>query len=227
MVDAALKRLHFRSREKRVLLVNAWAVWGLAWLMVNWIHAERGLWGIRYAMLDIPPLAIAVALCVAVGSSVAAVRVLAARWRANGGRLPWTGVAAYGVSLYVWLLLMHANILWLLLVPALHSIQYILVVARFRLNRCRDAAAGNGGTDTAALTRAMARFAGIGVLLGWLGFWGLPWLCQALLLPYDRAAFGGTAFLFVFWIFINVHHYCLDNVMWRRENPEMRRYLFG
>jgi hypothetical protein len=34
-------------------------------------------------------------------------------------------------------------------------------------------------------------------------------------------------FLFVFWICINVHHYFLDNVMWRRENPDTRKYLFG
>ena len=33
-------------------------------------------------------------------------------------------------------------------------------------------------------------------------------------------------FLFVFWIFINVHHYFLDNVMWRRENPDTKKYLF-
>jgi hypothetical protein len=31
----------------------------------------------------------------------------------------------------------------------------------------------------------------------------------------------------MFWIFINVHHYFLDNVMWRRENPDTGKYLFG
>lgn len=34
-------------------------------------------------------------------------------------------------------------------------------------------------------------------------------------------------FLFVFWIFINVHHYFLDNVIWRAENPETRQHLFA
>ena len=46
-------------------------------------------------------------------------------------------------------------------------------------------------------------------------------------MPYDHQAFNGTLFLFMFWIFINVHHYFLDNVMWRRENPETGKYLFG
>jgi hypothetical protein len=66
----------------------------------------------------------------------------------------------------------------------------------------------------------------LGILLGWLGFWGLPaWLNGAV--AYDRGIFGATASFFVFWIFINIHHYFLDNVMWRRENPETRRFLFG
>ena len=28
-------------------------------------------------------------------------------------------------------------------------------------------------------------------------------------------------------LFINVHHYFLDSVMWRRENPDTRRFLFS
>jgi len=31
----------------------------------------------------------------------------------------------------------------------------------------------------------------------------------------------------VFWTFINVHHYVIDNVIWRADNPETRAHLFG
>jgi hypothetical protein len=72
----------------------------------------------------------------------------------------------------------------------------------------------------------MVLFVLTGLLLGYLGFWGVPQVLDKLV-PYDRVAFGGTMFLFVFWIFINVHHYFLDNVMWRRENPDTRKYLFS
>jgi hypothetical protein len=63
-------------------------------------------------------------------------------------------------------------------------------------------------------------------LLGATGFWWAPRLFDALV-PYDHAALGGAAFLFMFWIFINVHHYFIDNVIWRRDNPETGAYLFG
>ena len=62
--------------------------------------------------------------------------------------------------------------------------------------------------------------------LGFAGFWGLPLLLQAAV-DYDRTLFGDYLFLFVSWIFINVHHYFIDNVLWRRDNPETKRWLFG
>ena len=108
------------------------------------------------------------------------------------------------------------------------------MVARYHMNRLRDAPDAAEPTRPAILARLFRRrgrqhfagFVGLGILLGYVGFWGAPELFQATV-PYDRAMFGGTAFMFVFWIFINVHHYFLDNVMWRSQNPDMRRYLFA
>lgn len=234
MVDAALKRRFFDDSEKRVLLINCYALWALAWMLMNVIYGERGLWGIRYAMFEIPPVLLQIGVCVAATTSVAAAGVLFRRWRANGGALPVSGVVAYIVSLYLWLLVMHWNPLWLMVVPALHSLQYLIVVARYHMNRLRDAPDAAEPTRPAILARLFRRrgrqhfagFVGLGILLGYVGFWGAPELFQATV-PYDRAMFGGTAFMFVFWIFINLHHYFLDNVMWRSQNPDMRRYLFA
>jgi hypothetical protein len=63
------------------------------------------------------------------------------------------------------------------------------------------------------------------VLLGFLGFYGLPF-ALANLVPYNKAVLGPSLFMFACYIFINVHHYFLDNVMWRRGNPDMK-YVFG
>ena len=42
----------------------------------------------------------------------------------------------------------------------------------------------------------------------------------------DQAVFGATLFLFIGWTFINIHHYFIDNVIWRCDTPEARRYPF-
>ena len=64
-----------------------------------------------------------------------------------------------------------------------------------------------------------------GIILGFLGFWLLPvWLMGSV--PYDYEIFGSALFPFFFWIFINIHHYFMDSVIWRKENPDVKRYLF-
>lgn len=33
--------------------------------------------------------------------------------------------------------------------------------------------------------------------------------------------------LFAAWVFVNVHHYFIDSVIWRSDNPDARRHLFA
>ena len=69
-------------------------------------------------------------------------------------------------------------------------------------------------------------FAALGVVLGFLGFWGLPLALDGLF-AMDSALPAAKVSIFTFWMFINIHHYLIDNVIWRRQNPEARRFLFG
>ncbi|WP_292513236.1 hypothetical protein [Methylobacterium sp.] len=158
--------------------------------------------------------------------------MLVRRWR-SGAKLPVNGLVAYLASLYMWLLLVRLDPLWFLVVPVLHSLQYLVVVWRFEANYQRGQP--GGGTPsmpvmkrlfgTADRVRVAAYIVGGGVL-GFIGLWGLPMLLDVVV-PYDKAVFGDTMFLFIFWIFINIHHYLMDSVMWRRENPDAQKYLFA
>jgi hypothetical protein len=176
---------------------------------------------------------VAAAAAAAIVTSGLSAWALFVRRRATGA-LPVNGVVAYGVSLYVWLLFIEINPLWVLVVPPLHSLQYLVVVWRFQASYEKEQLA-SAEYKAGSLARRifgghvaghMLVFAVGGIVAGMLGFWGLPILLSSWI-PYERAIFGGTLFLFVAWIFINVHHYFLDTVMWRRENPDTRRYLFG
>ena len=232
MVDAALKRRFFDEAEKRVLLINSYAVWALAWLMVNSLLSDRVIWGIQFYMFPIPTLVLLAGIVVAVTTTFMALSTLIKKQRRGDG-LPLNGVVAYFVSLYVWLLLARWNVMWLLVVPALHSLQYLAVVARFRMNRDRSQPNADepvqsklGWIFRRRFHQRYAAFVTLGLILGYVGFWGAPKFLQTAI-PYDLEVFGATAFLFVFWIFINVHHYFLDNVMWRRTNPDVAKYLFA
>jgi hypothetical protein len=234
IVDSVLKRRFFAPHEKKILLANAYACWILYWLLANWLVSEHALQGLTYYSFAVPAGLVYAAMAAAGATGAAALAVLARECAKEGAKAPINGVVAYLVTLYLWVLFGRLDPLLLLLVPAFHSLQYLVVVWRFQLNyesSRADAAErpGEGRLARFAPPTAALRFAAfvtIGVALGYVGFWGAHgWL--ASLVPYDQDVFGASLYLFVFWIFINVHHYFLDNVMWRRENPDTGRYLFA
>ena len=76
-----------------------------------------------------------------------------------------------------------------------------------------------------AAPAGLARLLLVGGILG-AGFWWALITVDDALSGYDQAVSGATLFLFIGWTFINVHHYFIDNMIRRRENPKARRYLF-
>lgn len=232
MVDAVLKRKFFDGRDKKVLLVNSYAVWILAWLQTNTAVTRGQYYGLQYYTFAAPSWIADIAVLAAVGSTAATLLMLADRWRRNGGALPWNGIVAYVASLYLWILIARINPLWLLVVPALHSLQYLAVVWRYQTNVERDVSDAARDPEPKILSvlgpRYRLRVLGFiigGGALGYLGFWLIPFVLTALV-PYDSQVLGSSLFFFIVLIFINVHHYFLDNVMWRRGNPEVAKYLF-
>lgn len=169
-------------------------------------------------------------------NAAAAIRAGAAETRlANiAHTTPWNGVMAYLTVLYLWVVFVRINPLFIAIVPTFHSLQYLVVVWRYEINATQQRAeAGHrSAVDRlerlvpSALWRRVGAFVLFGVFLGFLGFYGLPRGLDAVM-PYDHKVFGPAMFLFMFYIFINVHHYFLDNVMWRRGNPDVRKYLFA
>ena len=61
-------------------------------------------------------------------------------------------------------------------------------------------------------------------VLGAIFFYFLPkYLDQLKLLHFDVF---GTLMMFYFVIFLNIHHYFIDNVIWKKSNKQMQQYLF-
>lgn len=230
MLDAVLKRRFYREDEKKLLLHHAYAVWALSWLNSNQYAWKAEYWGIPYESFSIPAgfRYAAWAAVIITGLRVLYSFFLLLR---SGRRLPVNGLVAYAVSGYIWLL--YPDPILALIFPAMHSLQYMAVVWRYELNvQTERVHLEEGGrpdeTPTAApfsLGLRLAIFYGIAVGLGYFGFWFFPDLLKDWF-PATAAAMGSGVFLFVCWIFINVHHYFMDNVVWRKGNPETGRYLF-
>jgi hypothetical protein len=233
MLDAALKRQYFNNTDKKVLLANSYAIWILSWLNINAALAKRELFGLNSYSFHVPQLLLTFMTALAIAIGFATLWIFARRWKANGGTLPLNGIMAYLVTLYSWQLFARVHPLWMFIIPALHSLQYLAVVWRYETNyekQRKEAAVFpsiwilNKCLGTMYRVR-VAAFILLGCILGFSGFLAIPLLLESSV-RYDQNVFGTALFLFVFFVFINVHHYFLDNVMWRRENADMR-YLFG
>jgi len=220
MVDAALKKRFFCAEEKSALLHNAYATWILSWLYINYLAKGKSheYFGVPYYEVPIEGW-----MCVAAAlfAAITLLRVVALMFRRqqSGKLLAWNGLVAYLVSLYAWLLIRDPIvILW---VPLFHSLQYLAVVWRFKWNQIE--------ADRRASVKSSYRFGLFcvcGLALGYFMFWAVPtWLTESI--NYRRDLFGPFVFSYVTWIFINIHHYFLDTVMWRKGNPDVAANLFG
>jgi len=231
IVDSVQKRLMFSDRAKLILRANGYASWIVAWLGINHALSIKSYYiGLAYFSLPIPGWIYQLSIGVLVVTSAATLLVLLQRWRDARGQLPWNGLVAYLTTLYLWVIFVRFNPLVLAVVPTFHSLQYLAVVWRYQLNASDR---GGAAPAPAMVSRILpvqwssfAFFIGVGVLLGYLGFQGIPLSIDALV-PYDRHVLGPSLFVFSFYIFINIHHYFLDNVMWRRGNPDVQQYIFA
>lgn len=222
MMDGALKKRYWPAATRKALLMNAYACWGAAWVLSSMDLRVRKLWGVVGLDYIVPGWLVIIACSVAVLTTLwcaLAVYRCVGQWRAQ--QLSWkqwpaAGLTAYCITLYVWLGMFSVEPAFVLVIPFFHSLQYLTVVSRYKVNEAR---AGQWSG------KRLASFVLTGTVLGGLGFWILPSLVDYALtgqLPNQNMALG----IACAWMFINVHHYLIDSVLWRQGNPNVKQYLF-
>ena len=229
IVDSVLKRKFFVNSEKNILLLNAYSCWIFFWLLTNWTISEQNIWGLKSSTFSIPTLVLYSSGTISTMTTGITIAMLCRKRLFAKSHLPFNGLVAYFTSLYIWMAL-RLHPFFLFCVPVFHSLQYLIVVWRYQYNKTSCSPVNpTEETNQSPLSTPLwkfVRFVATGTILGYLGFWAVPQLFDSTI-PYNQTAFGSTLFMFIFWIFINIHHYFIDNVIWRRENPDTKRYLFG
>ncbi|HEU4851247.1 MAG TPA: hypothetical protein VFT37_03725 [Telluria sp.] len=224
MVDAALKKRYWPAPARKALLMNAYAIWGAAWMVGNSTAVARNFWGVIGIDYVVPGPLAAAAVIIACGTTtwcgLAMYRCIS-QWRRENlswKQWPLAGLVAYFITLYLWMGLLGLEPAFVLVIPFFHSLQYMTVVSRYKSNE----ASAHGWTRM-----RMVWFVMTAVFLGGMGFWLLPGVLDYLStgqIPYfDTKVAIGIACA---WIFINVHHYLIDNVLWRQGNPKVKQFLF-
>jgi hypothetical protein len=132
------------------------------------------------------------------------------------------------VTIWLWTIFTGLDPLVRYVIPALHSIQYLYFVWLMKRNEARvSEGPPSFGPPVSA---QLGLFALSALALGWLLFRGAPSLLDGMFVA-PRAAraasdpLGPTPYFAAFFVVVNIHHYFMDHVIWRRENPETE-YLY-
>ncbi len=216
--------VRFLDRERQVILAHCYAAWAFAWVSPASAAGEFEEKGVVYWAPSHPHwLELVTGSALAV-STIAVVLVLAAKWRREGG-LPFTPLVGFVVTIWLWTIFTSLDPLVRYVIPALHGVQYGYFVWLMKRNQAR-AAEGPPTFGPPASTR-ITWLAVTGVVLGYLLFRGGPWALDTSIAASwatepTREALGATPFFAAIFVVVNLHHYFMDHVIWRRESPETR-----
>lgn len=226
-VLAARRGVVFSSRERLAILAHCYAGWAYAW--ASPFDPGRALEekGVVFRSVAHPPGLERLTQVVFFASVVPLVWVLARKWRREG-RLPLvTPLTALVCSVWVWSVYSSADPLVRYVIPALHSVQYLYFVYLLRRGEARER---EGPPHFEMSARARLGVLAVSALgLGWVLFHGAPTALDDLLVP-RRSRFtdlGATPYFAAVYAFVNLHHYFMDFVIWRRDNPETRYLRSG
>ncbi len=144
------------------------------------------------------------------------------RVRRRVGRFPPARALVAWISIFVWYAAMARDPAALFWVQIAHALQYLAFPVRVELNR----SAQRGDASPKRIALHMAAYAGAILVVS---------VAVAQLVPMSIMGVVGNVFgeqpgrtaPILLLMFINIHHYFTDGVIWKISNPDVRRDLFA
>lgn len=225
MVLSARRGVGFSQHERWALLSHAFAAWAYAWSSPAEIGNQYEESGIVYTALAHPAGLEHVTGGLFFLSGGILVWFLIRKWLRERTFPPLAALTGYVMSLWLWTVYSSFDPLMAYVIPGLHSLQYLYFVYLLKKNEARaEQGEPKFGRPVGARLAVLAISS---IVLGYLILTGIPnFLDETLMGTHAESApagpLGATPFLAAFVVFVNIHHYFMDHVIWRRENPETK-----
>jgi hypothetical protein len=222
MVLSARRGVRFLPRERLAILAHCYAGWAYAWASPYDPGKEVEEKGVVYTTIA-HPLGLERLTHVAfLASAVALAVVLLGKWRRER-RLPIvTPLVAMLCSVWIWSVYSSADPLVIYAIPALHSVQYLYFVWLLKGGEAREREGPPWFERSARVRLGLLAVSALG--LGWVLFHGAPAALDDFLVPRRSRLtdMGPTPYFAALFAVVNIHHYFMDTVIWRRDNPRTR-----
>ncbi|MBX3188880.1 MAG: hypothetical protein KF819_17810 [Labilithrix sp.] len=224
-VLAARRGVRVTDRERKVFLFHCYAGWAFAWANPAAPAGEFEEKGVVYRALAHPRWLEIGAGAVLAASAIALAAVMIERWRRERRLLPLAPTSGLLITVWSWTIFSSLDPLVRYVIPALHSVQYLYFVWLMKRTEARAEEGPPTFGRPVAVRLGILALTALG--LGWLLFHGAPAYLDGALLPPSRGgtmtdALGETPFFACFFVVVSIHHYFMDHVVWRRDNPDTR-----
>lgn len=227
-VLSARRGVFLRPRERSIILFHCYAGWAFAWSNPTSPAGDFEEKGVVYRALAHPRWLELTAGAVLAVSTALLFWALLDRYKRREAPIPRAPLAGLLITVWSWTIFSSVDPLVRYVIPALHSIQYLYFVWLMKRNEAR---ASEGpptfGRPASVRLGILALSAlGLGLVLFHIG----PSFFDTAFVPRLRRgeipdALGETPYFAAIYVFVNVHHYFMDYVIWRRDNPTTRYLL--
>ena len=216
MVYARLDGYQLTGFERNLVRYALLSTWWVTFVYINIGSTSYPFYNLDIYRLNLPYWWLQAGYVVAGGLFAALLVMVVRKYRLHRQLPSWNFVIPM-LALLVWHIPLLRDPQYFYLLGFFHSLQYFPFVAK--VEHSRYVRRGRRWPYW-----RLALFFGLMVTLGFLAF---DWVPHQL----DRggetwASLGVSFFIISFIAFINIHHYFIDNVLWRFKNREVRELLF-
>lgn len=240
-VLSARRGVRLTDRERWIALFHCFSAWAYAWTSPRETGNQYEESGVVYTALAHPGGLEVVTRVLFIASTLALTWALIERIRRREPLPPLAASCGFFMALWLWTVYSSFDPLIAYVIPGLHSLQYWYFVYLLKKNEARSEQASES-LNQSWLSRLSTTFGPVygrlglffvtSVGLAWLAFNGVPGFLDENFVAttakngtdpsLSTVTLGATPFVAAFGTFINIHHYFLDHVIWRRENPDTR-----
>lgn len=225
IVTSALKKYFYSTNERNIILLNLFSIWAISFFNSQTYIGSFEFYGIQYASLGFDSMWLMLSYAV-FALSLLSLIVIHVKKYIDQGTLPISSAIIALLSLYAWYLpaLSHPHFAYM--IPFFHSLQYLVFVWFFKKNQVKaNIQSDDGSTYRREWLIKFCGYIAVSLILGALFFEFIPKNLDNTF-KFNEATLGTNPILVVFLLFINIHHYFIDNVIWKSANPEVKKHLF-
>ncbi len=225
IVTNALQKIFYNKIERWCLQANLYMLWSISWVWTNIDSYPQIFEGIIYSGLNFPGRYMLYCFGAIIITLVLVIITHLKKHLKERSKPSLTALIAF-IASYFWFIPLFYNPIFFPCIAFFHSLQYLPFVCAVRRNKIKNELVKlNPEVRSKVYFIRHYGYLFFSVVLGAILFYFLPkYLDQMNFFDFDL--YGPTVVMFYFVIFLNIHHYFIDNVIWKKNNEEMQKYLF-